>query len=267
MYGQGGMDGLFAYQGNEYDNFDGGPDSDRLYFFNNMYAATHYASGEDAGFSVIHGGAGENDSGTWTAGYWTAEELTNLDDVLLVMHEHKGSDMSIQKAGGGPVAWVRIGAFTPKGSDNPPAWNGSGVITMNDGAFTSLRRFGRMVVHELGHNWDREGPSWQTFLSQSGWMQIVSPIDWIWAAEKIADGWVMTERYNETWIYDPTALFYNDAGGNAYGRTHPCEDWATCWEGYFYGDPTSTSAVPDPFNMWMQSNMYSKCSLVHQVLG
>ena len=80
------------------------------------------------------------------------------------------------------------------------------------------------------------------------------------AAPKIEAGWQITQAFGETWLYNPATTFFSP-----YGTLSPYEDWATSWEAYFYGD--LSSSTPDPCNVWMQTNMFLKCAIVHQILG
>ena len=49
--------------------------------------------------------------------------------------------------------------------------------------------------------------------------------------------------------------------------THPVEDWATCVEAYFYGEPEVPGANDlDPNHDWMQANLPAKFAFVEDFL-
>ena len=245
LHGGAGMDGLFARYGN--DTIDSGPGSDRIYV-DNPVSAFLEAFGEDAAFAILNSPGGEKDGHTWSACTWAQDELDYLDDILLLMHETKGNDTTIQTAGGGHVAWIRAGTYG--GSAN--AWNSEGTITMTSSCVNSAWWFGRTIVHELGHNWDVESPYWGGFKEISGWTQ---------ANHDYQMGWSGTYKYGEYWWYQLSANFYRP-----YGWSHPVEDWSTCWEAYFFGDLNDSSGVPDYGHTWMQSTMPQKYAIVNAFL-
>ena len=238
------------------DTYDGGAGSDRIYM--GLAWLPLAVPAEDAGFVILNSPGGEKDDHVYQPGSWTQEELDYMDDVIRAMHELKGNDSTIQKDGGGFVAWIRAGTY----DGDAWGWNKDGVITLTDSTFATWGRYGSTIVHELGHNWDLESPYWDTFIAISGWTQFTFPGNPAAAVAKILAGWKVTEKYGETWVYNPAANFRRN-----YGRTHPKEDWCTSWEAYFFGPDTNNAGILDVNHAWMQANMPQKYALLHAFLS
>ena len=86
------------------------------------------------------------------------------------------------------------------------------------------------MIHELAHNWDKidETPGIKAFFDMSVWCM----------------------RRNE-WTYHPDADFARD-----YGKTNPCEDFATSLEVYFLpGKPASQWQAKWTYMDWFLNSM------------
>ena len=136
-----------------------------------------------------------------------------------LMKLHGGENITIKRT----VNEGETANGLPAAATNP----GCGLIRMGDSSFSYREGTMSIVVHEIAHNWDEssENPDFYSFSRQSDWRGRSA---WEWFTGKSggsgyntsADGW----HY-----YRATAEFARD-----YGRVNPKEDWATCWELYWW---------------------------------
>jgi hypothetical protein len=206
--------------------------------------ARDLARGEDAGFKIENGTGGSIrdpvnwwERHDWTGRNWSQDDLGRLDQAVAAMHERNGTDTLIQRSNGGYVTLVRAGTCEFGGV---AAWNEDGALYFLSVAVDAAGDgFQRTVVHEFGHNWDRESPRWADWRRLSGWTQ----------TDPHSSAFSRTERYDETWWYLNSANFAED-----YGHSHPVEDWSTSWEVYFCS------------RAWMTTNMPAKFALLDDFL-
>jgi hypothetical protein len=256
LYGGSGRDALLGWTGN--DLLVGGNGPDRylrtpnltnngldITSFSSIDVAFHFSNGTHTQVSL--GG----ESFTVNGGSWTLGEIWSADQALGVMVERTGSNGLLKRQDGDPIHLYRYGAmydssFQP--TTQFSAWNSNnGNIALAGSAFASDAGLRRTIYHEIGHNWDNEGPSWSTFLVLSGWSNPINAIAFPSQFDMSLDG---------AWAYKAGTEFARE-----YGKTNPYEDFATCFEQYFAdleNGMTPSSGASGTLN--------SKLTWVHTVL-
>jgi hypothetical protein len=98
---------------------------------------------------------------------WTATEIESVDQAFGILQQTTNNTKLLKKADGEPLTFERVG----KTPENNNAGNTGGLIDMTDRPFNE-NKVVRVVLHEIGHNWDLPGgPSVTAFQALSGWTQ------------------------------------------------------------------------------------------------
>src|SRR5262245_13605138 len=174
-----GNDTLYGGSGN--DKLYGGSGNDKLYGREGNDALYGGVGGHDE----LHGGAGANRflvmAGTNPvkdleakdaelifrkgAKNWTAAEIESVDKALGILQQATNNTFFLKLGGTGRMTFVRLG----KTAENFSGENDKqGTINLTDRTFDE-HKVVRVVLHEIGHNWDTENPKWNEFLALSGW--------------------------------------------------------------------------------------------------
>jgi Ca2+-binding RTX toxin-like protein len=220
LYGGTGADQLFGWTGNDalfggigqIDTLVGHAGSDRfLNHGNGMEDVISDLAAEDARIRFRNGApvtvnfSGQNGTYTFGAGYWSDTEIENADTAFRIAHDATGNARLLKRQDRSELTFVRQGAGVSStgGTFTAAAWNTNGVISV-----VSLTT--RTLLHEIGHNWDREfnADGWRNL---SGWTQTNMQAN---ANYQMGTG-------NDGWWHQRTAQF-----ASAYARTNPEEDFA-----------------------------------------
>jgi len=217
LYGGEGNDKLYGGDGN--DALYGGTGNDELYG----------GAGADR-FLVMDGTNPVKDLETKDAELifrngtkdWTAAEIEKVDEALGILHQETNNTFFLKHGGTDRMTFVRLG----KTPENYSGMNyNDGTIELTDRTFDE-NKVVRVVLHEIGHNWDTENPNWTTFLEKSGWQKVAAP------STPVPEGYTRNkEEYGETWQYQTNSAF-----ASKYARTHPEEDFAESFAAYFLRD-------------------------------
>ena len=166
LYGGDGNDKLYGGNGN--DSLFGGKGADELYG----------GAGADR-FLVLAGNALPKDqtledailrfqNGTKD---WDPAEIQRLDAAFALLHKETGDTMLLKLSNGGGLTFQRVERIGQGniGGDN----NHEGLIRLADIELNKHEtRQLRVVLHEIGHNWDDENPHWEKFKELSGWRRV-----------------------------------------------------------------------------------------------
>lgn len=236
MYGGAGMDGLFGDGG--LDTYNGGAGGDR--FLNDTleghqryvdfgsqdvqvnFSPAPYETREFHGITTY-----------WGAGQWLPRDILQVDKALEVMARRTGNNVMLVDVDGAELSFFRHSVYADDDGDpnrSFSAYNSGGDLYFSDNVFTSDDNVFRIVVHEIGHNWDEadevnvrlpgQGNSIiGGFRSISGWTLGTLMGDHF-------DGYDVS--LDEEWSYLSSATFARN-----YGRTNPKEDFSTVMEAYF----------------------------------
>jgi RTX calcium-binding nonapeptide repeat (4 copies) len=253
LYGGSGNDKLYCGSGN--DKLYGREGNDALYGGRGGHDELHGGAGDDR-FLVMYGTNPVMDKKDEDAVLvfrkgtkdWTAAEIESVDKALGILQQATNNTFFLKHGGTGRMTFVRLG----KTKDNFSGDNDKkGTINLTDRTFDE-HKVVRVVVHEIGHNWDVENPKWTKFLALSGWQEVTD------ASTPVPEGYIRTkEKYEERWQYRADSAF-----ASAYARTAPEEDFAESFAAYFLrgaaGNWTPTPeegsvAVPEAKNDFIRS--------------
>lgn len=224
-----GLDGLFGSGGT--DEMAGGSDPDRFLF--------RTGSLDDLlDFIQIGNPAGDDVRIFFQSGdrSWSDKNVLQVDQAFAWLAARTQNNTMLQLQNGGELTFLRVKSLgsNPKLivlADN----NSKGRIRMADPSFKKFNTCRETVIHELGHNWDKENSNWQGFLDLSGWM----------ARPELAlpDGYLLAyslDNVPQPWIYLSGTTF-----AKPYAHTNPFEDFASSLEIYYalaIGDSSANAA-------------------------
>ena len=236
LFGGNGDDGLFGGTDNgSGDTLVGGAGGDR--FLTRSGDDMNDITAHDVQIRVIE----ENDLLLWWIDaecvLWAEEEIAVLDQAFAELQARAGTRILKDTLYDDPLTFVKV--------HPEDGWHGMNVdylfgrriyIKDWDENSASDNNWVRQVVfHEIGHNWDTEGPMWDDFMDIS---------DWRWSMQP-PPGHV--QAHDPLWWYAADSTFARD-----YGRTNPCEDWATAfaatmmdYAGWNFRGTPGTAAIPE----------------------
>ncbi len=227
IWGEDGHDGLFG-GGGGIDYIDPGPGDDRVLFSSswNNYTGpwlditglnhTNINFGDSGPKSIDVDGYSQ--PATFEGGQWSINEIKMIDQAMKFVHHTQGNTKLLKRADGQKLNLIRVGYQDPHPSNTVTlAWNSNlGYIYLTNNLFTKGEdQILQTFLHEIGHNWDKENPQWETFKGFSGWTD-VNPNNVNYA-----------ESHDGDWWYQTNSAFARD-----YGRTNPKEDFATAFAAY-----------------------------------
>jgi Ca2+-binding RTX toxin-like protein len=231
LYGESGRDALLGWFGG--DKLNGGSGADR-FLLTSAFAEDGIA-GDSADVRItFRDGARKNlrlngTDVTALPGAWTALEILRVDEALAVVAQRTDSNVLLRRRDGREFTFFQHGDIVRQDNGQTTGfigWNegSNGVIAFVDRLFplAGLKEdplLYQTVYHEIGHNWDNEGPLWNQFLALSDWRQGRQLGDASPAFDVSLDG---------NWSYAAGATF-----ARSYGRTNPMEDFATAFARYF----------------------------------
>lgn len=144
-----------------------------------------------------------------------------MDLALQVLHQATRNDNLLESRNGSGMTFWRVGGqiASSGGSFRAAGWNHyDGNIYFANGTFTSNVFAREVLLHEIGHNWERyDAERWEAL---SGWATTNQSNN---AAFILAGS---DERGQ--WYYLTTAQFVSD-----YAKTIPGEDFAESFAAYF----------------------------------
>ncbi len=224
LFGGAGRDALLGWSGSDF--LDGGTGYDRFLQTPNVgnegFNPTVFSTG-DVAFNFSNGSQTVVNGNIVNGGSWSIDEVWDADAALATMVERSGDNVLLRRAGGDPIFLYRYGVvYDMFGTVNTSlgGWNSdNGNIGLPNNAFTSEAWLRQVIYHEIGHNWDDEGPVWTAFKQLSGWTTA-------WAA--ISHPGQYTLSLDGQWSYRNGSTF-----ARAYGRENPYEDFATVFAKYF----------------------------------
>ncbi len=243
LYGAAGDDQLFGNTGNDYlhggigndalmgwegiDVLYGNDGFDReLYALNQPGANLFFTTPGDVTVTFANGGKKSLQlNGETVTAYpwlWSSSDIWKVDDAFAHMVWRTEDNVLLKRHDGTALTFYRQGAVLDANNmaSGFLGWNsGNGAITIAEQAFDSDQKLRQTVYHEIGHNWDDEGPHWESF--------------------KILSGWVPGKTYGQTfphynvstdeqWSYLAASTFARN-----YGKYNPYEDFATSFAAYF----------------------------------
>lgn len=192
-----GNDGLLGAYGN--DRFYGGSGRDR--YLNWIPSQDEYPDRNDAEDIAVY----FRDSTTSTSSKfgeltlkfdpanWTEDEIATTDGALLWLQQRTGNNALLRDSVGRNLEFIRVGMYSPSADEaangigrDVDGWNSSdGRITVTGRTYQrdfmgglNATRIQTNTIHEVGHNWDKEGHLWSSWLAASGWQPGASP-DWL----------------------------------------------------------------------------------------
>lgn len=180
---------------------------------------------------------------TAEAEFWTADEVRRVDEALATMVARTGNNRLLEQSSGwnqGELTFVRQGNIVDKAAPNNTTgfggWNDSqGNLHLAEARFASPdpSELHRVVYHEVGHNWDNEGPDWSSFMAISDWQ--FNGTNW----RPPSTDWVQGSFNGTTtgWWYDSSVA---PGFARAYGQYSPLEDFATNFARYFLEEQGET---------------------------
>jgi hypothetical protein len=213
LYGGAGRDALLGWTGNDFLAGGNGPDRYlRTPNLTNNGLDITSSSSIDVSFHFGNGTQTQvflgNETFTVNGGSWSMGEIWKADAALGTMLERTGDNVLLKRADGDPIHLYRYGAMydsTFQPSTKFSAWNSNnGNIALPSNAFTSDADLRATIYHEIGHNWDDEGPLWSAFKSISGWSNVINAIAYPSQYDLSLDG---------NWAYEEGTDFARDYGG------------------------------------------------------
>jgi Ca2+-binding RTX toxin-like protein len=212
LSGGNGNDGLFGGTLGDADNLNGGAGADRFLVQGSDSIAD--LTSTDARIPFQNGQqhtviiTGQNGSYTYAAGNWTDEDVETVDTALNILHQATANTRLLKRPDRSQITFIRQGNLVSStgGTFNASAWNHQGQIYVVNPAL-------KVLLHEVGHNWDRfDSAGWQAL---SGWTR----------QDMSSNASYQRGTGNDGWWHLTTAQF-----ANAYARTNPFEDFAMSWE-------------------------------------
>jgi hypothetical protein len=245
LYGGSGRDVLIGGQNNNADYLDGGSGQDRFIEWSSTSSGSYETRADvqsqdaviffrDSDEQTVT--LGSNIGSTeFSAGSWTQSEIEAADAAFLVLQNKTGNTTLLKTNWGWELTFHRAGSPTTNvnKADTVGGWNsGWGSVTITEfAASQGSDNIQRVVVHEIGHNWDDESPFYNDWKALSGWEGHIPGVHDLFPPE----GKVKSDDGN--WWRDEDADF-----ARTYGEMNPLEDWATMWEAYFGYNGTAVSA-------------------------
>jgi hypothetical protein len=95
---------------------------------------------------------------------WTAAEIESVDQAFGILQQATNNTKLLKRQDGTQSTFVRLG----KTADNSSGVNTNGTIDLTDRTFDE-NKVVRVVLHEIGHNWDTGDTDLPKFLELSGW--------------------------------------------------------------------------------------------------
>jgi hypothetical protein len=181
---------------------------------------------------------------------WTAAEIESVDKALGILQQATNDTFFLKHLDTSGMTFVRLG----KTKDNFSGDNDKkGTIRLTDRTFDE-HKVVRVVLHEIGHNWDTGNANWTKFQGLSGWQKVTD------ASTPVPEGYIRNTEEDidgVIWQYRADSAF-----ASAYARTSPEEDFAESFAAYFLRDaagnwtPTpkeGSVAVPGAKNDFIRS--------------
>ena len=228
LYGGDGLDGLFGGAGRDW--LYGGNDPDRFLWQSGDNGTVNK---EDAKIKFKDGSALKVKVGgaKWSAGAWSDLDIEAVDKVFRVLHLETGNTKLLDgfdmKRRGSPDREPDAGAWFNSVTSTISIPN---TVMMHEGT----GEFYETILHEIGHNWDKEhGAAWE-WRSLSGWT-------------KKGSGNNSTHQQSageNNWRHLRTAKFVSD-----YAQTSPLEDFSETFAAVFM-DKAGLSFWRDDFDSW-----------------
>jgi hypothetical protein len=172
LYGGGGNDKLEGGEGN--DILYGGPGNDSLYggagpdlFL--VRAGTNPVKDLETKDAEVTFRSGKTDTGNPNGGTkdWTDAEIESVGNALGILLHATNNTTLLKRSDGAKLTFERTG----KTPENNSGGNLNGLIDLTNRTFDE-NKVVRVVLHEIGHNWDLPGgPSVTAFQALSGWKE------------------------------------------------------------------------------------------------
>ena len=202
LSGGDGLDGLFGGGGR--DDMWGGAGADR-FLARSGYSLKDVSTSD----AVIYFKKG--DGGSWKDG-----EVEAMDKALKFYHWRNGDTTFLKDT----ISNLRLKIYKAHDSHG---WSGlnsvkAGVRSIHMADFNyknaaETKSAISTMVHEIAHNWEKEGPVWNEFKSKSAW--------------RTYGGSGFVRSRDGDWYYHR-----NDTFARPYGQTNPYEDFATTMQVY-----------------------------------
>ena len=213
LYGESGSDGL--YGGDDSDSLDGGTAVDRIL----VYDIDNVKWGDsDVPVYFKDGDRIKHDGQHYTAAEWTQEYVEDTDEALYLLHE---KSYRLLQRKGKSITFLIQGPIEEDEKKNSNGWNDNGDIHLLEVSFPNVRK---VLIHEVGHNWDKLNDDW------SGWKKLS---DWVYKLGSPGSDYATSDDGSSLsfkWWYRKNAEFPNDEGGRA--REDPYEDFAVHFKIY-----------------------------------
>jgi hypothetical protein len=170
LYGGGGNDKLEGGEGNDV-LYGGGGKNDSLYggagddlFL--VRAGTDPVKDLETKDAKVTFKSGLTDTGNPNGGTkdWTDAEIESVGDALGILQRATNNTKLLKRQDGTQSTFVRLG----KTAENSSGVNTNGTIDLTDRTFNE-NKVVRVVLHEIGHNWDTGDTDLAKFLGLSGW--------------------------------------------------------------------------------------------------
>jgi hypothetical protein len=200
LRGYSGDDGLFGGAGS--DVLRGGGHDDRI-----LWQAGDTIQGHQSRDAKIEFTSGDKD--------WSDAEIESVDEAFKTLHESTGNTRLLKRRYGRNLTFERWGEI-----EEDPAIAGQNSdrlarIRVSDNGVGLLLQ---TVFHEIGHNWENEGPDWTPFKAISGWTQFNNP----------NNPNLIEAEGGYGWYFDSSAEFASD-----YAATSPKDDFASTFALHF----------------------------------
>ena len=214
--GGGGNDGI--YGGPDLDALTGGGGADRFLVYANTDEITD-ARPEDARVLLSNNGV-----------QWNESEIVALDQGFSWLVNRTGNTHVLKQATGGELTIQRVATI----GSNP------GVTTLGDndnaghirittaGLAGSGQAIAANIIHEVGHDWDNEGPLWTQWMAIGGWRDLATN-------QAVPAGYTRATNLSgaaTAFVYKTGSQFARPDG---YGKTNPREDFASSLETFYTG--------------------------------
>jgi hypothetical protein len=241
IHGGGGNDGI--YGGADIDVLQGGGGADRFLVFANTDEITDLEP-QDARIFFSNNGV-----------TWNESEITTLDQGFSWLVGRTGNTRILKLKNGGELTLQRVASLSSNPNVITLADNDSnGTIRVASPTFQGGRNSAGIVIHELGHDWDSEGPLWQQWQALSSWTSFPTNLP-------VPNGFTRAANLSGTaqpYIYKTGTPFARPDG---YGKTNPLEDFASSLETYYCNTVTGSP------NQNAASNWQSKWNFINRFLN